>query len=64
MSKIYCEGVKCSFCLEDSSCCNGVFQPLIDDSLCNTCDNAPYCYDTEMIVDACSFLLLMCRRRL
>lgn len=54
MCKENCRGVKCHICLNDSACCSGEYQPLIDDSLCNTCVNASNCYETYMAVDACS----------
>lgn len=54
MSKENCRGLKCHICLNDSACCSGEYQPLIDDSLCNTCVNASNCYEIYMAVDACS----------
>lgn len=54
MSKENCRGIKCDYCLNDSACCSGEYQPLIDNSLCNTCVNASNCYETYMAVDACS----------
>ena len=54
MCKENCRGVKCHICLNDSACCGGEYQPLIDDSLCNTCVNASNCYEMYMSVDACS----------
>ena len=64
MSKEKCCDVKCNYCLEDSGSCSGVYLPLIDDSLCNTCINASNCYEKYMAVDACVSICLMCRRRL
>ena len=55
MNKEICRGVKCCICLNDSACCNGEYQPLIDGSLCNTCLNAPGCYDTYKSVSDCTF---------
>lgn len=54
MSKENCRGIKCDYCLNDNTCCSGEFQPLIDDSFCNTCMNATKCYETHFPVISCS----------
>lgn len=54
MNKGICRGVKCHICLNDSACCAGEYQPLIDDSLCNSCLNAPVCYDIYKSVSDCT----------
>lgn len=54
MSKELCKGSKCDYCLNDSSCCSGEYQPLIDDSLCNNCKYADICYETHFPVIGCS----------
>lgn len=54
MSKENCRGLKCHICLNDSACCCGEYQPLIDESFCNTCINATKCYETHFPVISCS----------
>ena len=54
MSKENCSGFKCHICLNDSACCSGEYQPLIDDTMCNTCLNAPCCYDVLEPVFDCT----------
>ena len=49
-----CRGVKCTHCINDDSCCNGEYQPLIDETLCNNCRYADICYETHFPVVGCS----------
>ena len=55
VNKEICRGVRCHICLNDSACCAGEYQPLIDESLCNSCLNAPVCYDLYKSVSDCTF---------
>ena len=48
MSKENCRGIKCDYCLNDSACCCGEYQPLIDESFCNTCINVTIAGDDKV----------------
>ena len=54
MCKENCRGVKCIHCINDDACCNGEYQPLIDETLCNNCRYADICYETHFPVVGCS----------
>lgn len=54
MCKENCRGVRCTHCINDDACCNGEYQPLIDDTLCNNCRYADICYETHFPVVGCS----------
>lgn len=58
MCKENCRGVKCHICLNDSACCSGEYQPLIDETLCNNCRYADICYETHFPVVGCSVYVL------
>ena len=54
MCKENCRGVRCTHCINDDACCNGEYQPLIDETLCNNCRYADICYETHFPVVGCS----------
>lgn len=54
MYKENCRGVRCTHCINDDACCNGEYQLLIDETLCNNCRYADICYETHFPVVGCS----------